>query len=181
MKNIVVAAIFGSIFIPLKSMAQEKNASFFAVELGRGSLHNPFFEDQPFFERDIYGYGLLKAGRAVSDRVLLGTEIELSARGEADSFGFSLNLAGIHAVGYYYPISDTGVFVKGGLGLSTLELSRLIIGNEVKSQFSTIVGLGLDVPMNVRFGLTPIIAYQRLIFSDGSANTFKLGLGFSWY
>jgi hypothetical protein len=110
-----------------------------------------------------------------------GSDRESSAAGYLKEFsgwvkdkdGVNLTVSFATASAYLYPNPENGFFVKGGLGIATIDFW--------KEYVAATVGAGYDIGLGARFGLTPYIDYHYGSFNDGNASLLKAGIGFNWY
>ena len=79
----------------------------------------------------------------------------------------------------FYPSAQGGFFLKGGLGLATveLELGALTIEEE---GIGLTLGLGYDARVGRNFALTPYFDILTSNYDGGSLNQVAFGLGFTW-
>ena len=106
---------------------------------------------------------------------LLGLDTEIVTRGNAT---FSL---------MYFPSSNGGFFLKGGLGAATVSWTSELLGLRVDRRgFGTTVGLGFDVRLGGNIYLTPAADWliQSFEFEAGENTTntlFLITLGLIWH
>lgn len=137
-------------------------------------------DDRPFG-----GAGYIRLGGTVSPNVLLGGEAIGWGRTEDD---VTLSRGNATFTAMIYPSSTGGFYLKGGLGVASINLSTSQ-GNVTVSVneggFGSTVGLGIDIPLG-RVSLTPAADWLFQAFDAGenlaSTNTlFLLTLGLAWY
>jgi hypothetical protein len=129
-------------------------------------------------ERETSAVGYFKIGGAVSDQVLIGAE---STAWVKDESGVTLSSTALNAVAYVYPNPTGGFYLKGGLGIATLEVDVGAFGSGSETGTALTLGVGYDIGFGGRFGLTP---YGGLVignYEGGSTNVLEFGLGVNWY
>jgi len=147
-------------------------------------------------DRENAGSGYLRIGGAVRPNLILAGELEgwdksFDDQGTTDhvTIGFVTGTA------LWYPEATGGFYVKGGLGVGSIE-------DEVKDPTFTVklessglaisFGLGYDYRVGKNFSLTPYASYVSTVGAkakvNGSstgeklnANLFQVGLGFTWH
>ena len=95
----------------------------------------------------------LKLGGTPSARLRLGSEVNVWIKDL--SGGVTESVGNVSAVAYFYPARRSGFFVKGGVGVASVELSQ---GGSSASQTGVgfLVGLGHDMPVSRKISLTPV-------------------------
>jgi len=129
-------------------------------------------------EREAGLSGYLKLGGTVNDRVLLGFE---SSGWTKEESGVTLSQGNASAVVWFYPTAASGFYLKGGLGLATLDLTIEDVGSGDETGAGVTLGLGFDARVGSNFSLTP---YGNLVvgnFDGGSTNVVQVGIGLSWH
>ena len=119
----------------------------------------------------------LRAGGTLSQRLLIGGEINGFTKSENDA---TLTVTNIGPVLQFYPSAQGGFFLKGGLGLATVEveLGGFSFDNE---GFGLTLGAGFDARVGRNFALTPYFDILASNFDGGvSLNQVAIGLGFTW-
>ena len=155
------------------AQAPAREGFFIGFGLGWGSLG---IEDAD--EREGGAAAYIMIGGALSPRVLLGAE---SSGWYKEEQGVTVTSSNLSAVAYVYPNPMGGIFLKGGLGVATLEVDAGSLGSASDSGLGLTVGAGYDIGFGGRFALTPFASFLYGSFDGGSTNTFQLGLGFNWY
>ena len=167
-----------SLGLPGQSSAQARpqvrEGFFIGFGLGWGSLGCSDCNGER--EGGLSGY--LKLGGTVNDQLLLGFETNGWTKEED---GVTLSQGNLSATGYFYPQPDKGFFVKGGLGLSTLDLKLSGLGSGSETGFGLIGGLGWDARVGSNFSLTPYANFVYGSFDNGSTNVIQAGLGLTWH
>ena len=133
-------------------------------------------------DRESSAAGYLKVGTALNEKVLLAAEFSGWVK---DKACVNLTVSFATASAYLYPNPENGFFVKGGLGIATIDVGLDLgglgdFGVSTRGRAAT-VGAGYDIGLGARFGLTPYIDYHYGSFNDGNASLLKAGIGFNWY
>ncbi len=96
--------------------------------------------------------GHLRLGGTLSPHVLLGGDIVGWTKSDS---GTTTTAGNVTFSAYYYPMVESGLFVTGGFGGSTYELSNS--GNHASaSGFGISLGVGYDIRVARMFSITPI-------------------------
>ena len=99
--------------------------------------------------------GYLRLGGTVSPKGLLGGEFAGWGRTVDD---VSVGASNTSFIVQFYPGSNGGVFLKGGLGVATIRVSTDVLGINVSATetgFGTTLGLGYDARVGSSIFLTP--------------------------
>jgi len=153
---------------------QTREGFFIGFGLGWGSLGC----DDCGGEREGGFSGYLKLGGTVNEKLLLGFETNGWTKEEE---GVRLSHANGSAVAYFYPQPESGFFIKGGLGVSNLDLGVSGFGSASETGFGLIAGLGYDARVGAMFSLSPYANYLYGSFDGGSTNVLQAGLGLTWH
>jgi len=162
-----------------------RDGFWIGLGLGAGSLG--FGGDVSGVDRETGLSGYLKLGATVSQHFLLGAETNGWTKSES---GVNTRVGSLSAVGYVYPSSTSGFFLKGGLGY--LAISDNANVQSTASGVAAQLGLGYDFRVGGNFSLTP---YANYIASSGAElkvggsgvggdinpNVFQFGLGVTWH
>lgn len=123
--------------------------------------------------------GFFTGGFAVNPRLFAGLEIngwlgnEDEGTVDAD-FLFAQYLA----TGHLFPLTGRGLFLKGGLGLSTLEVTTGTRGGgETRTGLGALIGVGYDIRVGENVALSPYATLGYGSFDDVSANVVHVGVG----
>lgn len=152
---------------------QTREGFWIGFGLGAGSLGCEDCGD-----RETALSGNLKLGGTINPRFLLGVETNGWYKSES---GVTLTYGNLSAVGYFYPSETSGFYLKGGLGLASLELDLDGFGSGSETGSGAVLGLGYDARVGRNFSLTPYLNFMAGSFDDGTANVVQLGLGFTWH
>lgn len=110
--------------------------------------------------RETSGVGFVRMGGTLSDRILLGGEVNLWSK-EQD--GVTVNLYGMLATLTLYPRPASGFFVKGGLGVSftdnEIHEGDKTITTDLGTGLGLLVGAGYDVRVRRNLSITPAVSF----------------------
>lgn len=169
---LAVAALLASTSVHAQGRPQTREGFFISFGLGYGSLGCEDCAD-----RVSGGSGYLALGGTLSQKVTLGGEVTGWGKSEND---VTLTFGTVGPVIRFYPSATGGFFLKGGVGLATLELDL--------GQFSgtatgagLVLGLGYDGRVGRNFSLTPFFDLVSGTFDGGTVNSVHFGLGFSFH
>jgi hypothetical protein len=121
--------------------------------------------------------GSLALGGTLRPNVLVGAEFNGWSKSEE---GATVRLANASAAAYWYPMVQSGLFLKGGAGYSRLSADDGIVSAS-DGGFGVLAGLGYDVRVARTTSITPVVNYFRGVFDGGSADVFQLGLGVTFH
>lgn len=120
--------------------------------------------------------GHLRMGGTLSQKLLIGGEVNVWTKTEE---GTTLTVSNFGPVLYFYPNPVGGLFLKGGLGLSTISIDLGAFDIDENGVGLTL-GLGYDARVGRNFALTPYFDILTSSYDGGSLNQFAFGLGFTW-
>lgn len=114
-------------------------------------------------ERQAGGSGYVRAGWTLNPHLLIGGELNVWARHDdpfdVDQWTYRYNASATATV---YPTAASGFFVKGGAGLSYLDVDRDFGDESVSLELGdgpgVVVGAGYDIHLG-RVALTPAVNY----------------------
>jgi len=118
----------------------------------------------------------LRAGGTLSQRLLIGGEVNGFSKSENDA---TLTVTHVGPIVQFYPSAQGGFFLKGGLGLATIEVEVGAFSVEQEG-FGLTLGLGYDARVGKNFALTPYFDILASNYDGGSFNQVAIGLGFTW-
>jgi hypothetical protein len=121
--------------------------------------------------------GYFKLGGTLSPNLLLGAELNGWHKNES---GASVEFGNASAAAYWYPMLQSGMFLKGGVGYSRLAADDGFISAS-DGGWGLIAGVGYDLRVARSTSLTPVINYFRGGFDGGSADVFQVGLGVTFH
>ncbi len=166
--------------------AQTREGFWIGFGAGAGSLG--FGGDATSDDRQTGLSGNFRLGATVSPHFLIGAE----TNGWTDETAGITTTAGVFsAMGYYYPMVQSGLYLKGGLGFLAVSDNAEI--NQGKAAgMAAQFGLGYDFRVGRNVSLTP---YANYIASTGAElkldgspsgvdinpNIFQMGLGVTWH
>ena len=137
--------------------------------------------------------GYLRLGGAVNPNWVIGGETQgwtYSKNGETDRFSY------LTAFSQYYPMVQSGFFMKGGFGLgaASFEVTDPTFGNQKVSSVgpAATLGLGYDLRVARNFSITPYANYLSEFGANAKSggsdlgyklngNVMQLGVGFTWH
>jgi hypothetical protein len=155
---------------------QTRQGFFIGLGIGAGSFGGEGGEDR---ETGLTGH--LTLGGTLTPQVLLAGEFTGWTKEED---GARLSHSNVSAAVQFYPMPDGGLFLKGGVGASTLTVSASGGGVTVSADetgFGATAGLGYDIRVGSNFSITPYGLFAWGSFDGGSANHFQGGLGVTWH
>ena len=157
--------------------AAARDGFFIGFGLGGGS-----FGCSECSNRESGFAGHLKLGGTVSPQLLLGAESSVWTK-EMEG-GVRFTHANLSALAQFYPSVAAGFFLRGGIGISTLEVSASDGGVSVSASDTGLglsAGLGYDIRVGQNFSISPYGTFDWGNFDGGSANNFQLGIGVTWH
>jgi len=119
----------------------------------------------------------LRMGGTLNKQWLLGGEIEAWSKEEN---GVTLSYTNVAPVVLFYPSPTGGFFLKGGLGVATVELDFGGVSGD-ESGAGILLGFGYDGRVARSFSLTPYFNMSAGNFDGGNANMFQFGLSFTFH
>ncbi|HMU60789.1 MAG TPA: hypothetical protein PKA66_03330 [Gemmatimonadales bacterium] len=134
----------------------------------------------------------LAMGGTVSQKLLLGGELNGWGKwGSAVDDG-GLILGNTSFVAYYYPGATSGLFIKGGIGLASYVSIDSSGTTTSGNGFGGVVGVGYDIPVGRTVSLTPVASFRfgsiGTISNDAASfpvgldqNVVDVGLGITWH
>jgi hypothetical protein len=155
--------------------AQTRQGFFFSGGLGHGSMALGC-DDCEGLGREGGVNGYFTLGGTLSPQVLLGVETNGWVK---SSNGNWQTLGSLMATAYFYPRTAQGLFVKAGLGGSSLIGDYNVLDQDLaaESGLGLLVGAGYDVRIGGNTSVTPYVTYVRGSFDGAAANVFQAGLG----
>jgi hypothetical protein len=150
---------------------QTREGFWISFGLGIGSLGCDDCDD-----REVGTNGYLRMGGTLSQRLLIGGEVNLWTKSED---GATLTVSNVGPVVTFYPNPMGGFFFRGGIGLSTVELELGSFSVDEEGVGLTL-GIGYDARVGRGFALTPYLDLLTSSYDGGSFNQIAFGLGFTW-
>jgi Outer membrane protein beta-barrel domain len=166
--------------------AQTREGFWIGFGAGAGSLG--FGGDATTDDRQTGLSGNFRLGATVSPHFLIGAE----TNGWTDETAGITTTAGVFsAMGYYYPMVQSGLYLKAGLGFLAVSDNADIAQGKAAGMAGQL-GLGYDVRVSRNMSLSP---YMNYIMSTGAElkldgtptgvdinpNIFQFGLGLTWH
>lgn len=171
--SLVVAASVVGTAAPASAQAPSRDGFFIGFGFGYGSLG---IEDEPDRESSMSGF--LTLGGALNQSILLAGESNAWLKEES---GVTLTVGSVNAVVYFYPTAGGPFFLKGGLGVATVEVDAGAVGSADDTGLGVTLGAGYDIGFGGRFAVTPFGNFLLGNFDGGSTNILQLGVGVHWY
>ena len=181
LRRMVVAGLAGLGFLLVASPVWAQVAEPAARRgfwIGFGFGHGSLGCDECGGEREGSLSGNLRLGGTLSQKVLLGFETNGWYKDEG---GATLTMGNASAVVIFYPSQTGGFHLKGGLGVSRLELDLDGFGRLSETGAGALLGIGYDFRVGRNFSLTPYLNGLGGNFDGGTANFWQIGLGVSWH
>jgi hypothetical protein len=134
------------------------------------------------------GTGHIRLGGTLNDQLLLGGDVTAWTKEEN---GITASIGNVSFIAQYYPMVQSGLFVKGGAGFSTIFFEGG--GNNTSGEsFGLSAGGGYDIPVGRNISITPIADFlfggSRDLQADGatqtagvSATMISIGLGVTFH
>lgn len=170
------------------AQAQVRDGFFVGVGAGWGSAKIDF-DGLDLDDREGALTGNIRVGTAIGDRTLAGLELN----GWFDSEeGNSLSLFNTTVALYFYP-ADSGLFVKGGVGLSRADVEVADLDENVSGiGWGVMAGLGYDIAIGDSTAVTPMATFWygkpgnlKLddidVIQEFSHNVFEAGVAITFY
>ena len=129
---------------------QVRKGFWIGFGFGYGSS-NVSCDSCPSTSRESGGTGFIKLGGTVSDKVLLGGEINAWTK---SSGGVTADLGNVSFAAYFYPQPKSGFFVKGGVGFAATRLHNS--GSADANGYGFVLGLGYDIRVGTNISITPV-------------------------
>ena len=120
--------------------------------------------------------GYLRMGGTLRQTLLIGGEVNVWTKTVDDA---TLTVGNVGPILVFYPNPDGGLFLKGGLGMATIDLD-FGFGSGEETGVGITLGIGYDARVGRGFALTPYFDILSSNFDGGSLNTIAFGLGFTW-
>lgn len=128
-------------------------------------------------EGSISGY--LKMGGTVSPKILLGGETNGWTRSEG---GGTITAANASFATYFYPQPANGLFLRGGIGASTISLDDGLGNTTNETGFGATLGGGYDLRVGANTSITPVLNWVWGNPADGfNHNFFQLAVGVTFH
>ena len=170
------------------AQAQTRDGLYVGFGAGYGSAKVEF-EDLDLDEREGALTGNIRVGTTIGDRALAGLELNGWFDSEDND---SLSLYNATLALYYYP-ADSGLFVKGGVGLSRADVEVGDLDENVSGVgWGVMAGLGYDIAISDSAALTPMATFwygkpgdlkvdDIEVIREFKHNVFEAGLSVTFY
>jgi hypothetical protein len=141
------------------SHPQERRGFWIGFGFGVGSA-SATCDDCNGSDRETSGVGYLKLGGTLSERLLLGAEVNVWSK---EQEGVTLNLSNVSATFTLYPRPSSGFFLKGGAGFSFTDTEFREGSRTIKVDLGTGVGVlagtGYDFRVGKNISITPAVNF----------------------
>ena len=117
--------------------------------------------------------GYIKFGGTLRENILLGVEMNGWTKSEGLA---TVRMGNFSGAAYWYPMPTAGLFVKGGVGYSVLNVDDGT-NSANDSGLGLLGGLGYDIRVGRNLSITPVANWFRGGFNGGSANVLQIGMG----
>jgi hypothetical protein len=167
--------------------AQTRAGIFVGVGAGWGSARVEADEFEGASDRQGDLTGQLRVGTTLSERLLVGAELNAWHHSEQ---GDKATLINASLAFYFYP-ADRGLFIKGGAGLSRADFD---IGGETVDGigWGLMGGLGFDIPIGRSAAITPVatfwfgkpgtLKFEGIdVLHNFRHNVVEIGVGITFY
>jgi len=179
----LLVVTLGSLSSPTAAAAQERSGFWFSVGGGPGSA-GVSCDDCGGNDRLNDGTGFLKGGWTLNPQTLVGLEFDLwSQQDRSSPLAATLNLYNVSGTLTYYPRASSAFFVKGGAGVSIVDLDGKMEGTTFTAYLGNglgiVAGAGYDFRMSRRLSLTTGVDYwygrigEVTLFGDALAKNWK--------
>ena len=141
------------------AMAQERGGFWIGAGTGLGSTGVSCGGCDS--EREGGGTGYIRAGWTMNDRLLIGGDVNIWRKGAELEEGLkaTINLYSVLGTATFYPSRSSGLFVKGGAGVSLLDTDVDFAGMnftvEMGKGLGLLAGVGYDFRVGRRISVTP--------------------------
>ena len=156
--SVVVCLAFASV-VSAASHPQERHGFWIGFGFGVGSA-NVTCDDCGSSSRETAAAGYLKLGGTLNDHLLLGGEVNVWSKKQE---GVTLTLSSGAVTLTLYPQPASGLFIKGGLGLSLVDTSFREGSSTVTIDpaygLGLMVGAGYDVRVGKNISITPAVNF----------------------
>lgn len=172
-----VLAVFGA-FMPSAAFAQRRHGALFSLGGGPGSASTSC--DGCSGGRITAAAGSIRVGVSLTERVVVGADVSLWVNVFSFEQDFSTTVSLYHVAGTvtYYPRAK-GLFVKGGIGVATADVTTRQPGTttivDIGRGLAVTGGIGYDTRISRRWSVTPAVSfsYGRLGDATFAGQTFR--------
>jgi len=184
MRAWILLGVAVSLLAPGSTLAQGSRYGGYWGSLGVG-VGQRIISESSETEWATGGTFYVRMGATVSDRFLVGAEVELWSKDENQVMTTRTNAT---LNGIFFPSPILGLFVKGGVGgaiVRAADVSSLPSSSSVwRYGMAATLGVGYDIPVGEALSLTPNLdfMYQWLNDFDVSDAAFiSLTIGVTWH
>lgn len=181
---LALTAAFGT---PLAAQNAQTREGFW-ISFGFGAGSADLTCDGCEVDRETGYSGYLRLGGTLRPNLLLGAESNGWTR---DDDGVESTIGFLSGVVYFYPTTTSGFWLKGGLGVSSFELTDGV-DELTTTGVGLTAGLGYDFRMTRNFSLTPYLTLLQQVGGNveineldldetANVNVIQIGLGFTWH
>jgi hypothetical protein len=149
--TVAVALVLAGASVANAQHAQTRKGFWIGFGLGMGSLG--FTCDGCISDRESALSGYLKMGGTLSPKLLLGGETNGWTKSEG---GTTMTAGNLSLTAYYYPVPAGGLFLRGGLGASSLQIT----GADAETGLGASIGAGYDIRVGTNFSVTPVLNFN---------------------
>jgi hypothetical protein len=162
----VIASVLTAAWMSLPSTAgaQDRQGLWVGAGGGWGSA-NVTTDELGAFGRENGGAFSVRLGGTLNPRLLLGGEFDIWSRTVEIEEGANVtaNIYNLSGTATFYPRPSSGFFVKGGAGLSFVDVTIDADGESVTFDLGKgpgfVAGAGYDIRLSRRVSLTPAVDY----------------------
>ncbi len=115
-----------------------------------------------------------RMGGTVNDHVLFGGQTQVWWRQEQP--GFDTQRVNVTATALIYPSTTSGLFFKGGFGVTTVE-EFVVVGTGI----GTTLGVGYDFRLGRNFYVTPNLDLLIHLLENSTSSSLLFTLGLVWH
>jgi outer membrane protein with beta-barrel domain len=156
--SVVVCLAFASV-VSAASHPQERHGFWIGFGFGVGSA-NVTCDDCGSSNRETAAAGYLKLGGTLNEHLLLGGEVNVWSKKQE---GVTLTLSSGAVTLTLYPQPASGLFIKGGVGLSMVDTQfregSTTVTIDPGYGLGVIVGAGYDVRVGKNVSITPAVNF----------------------
>jgi hypothetical protein len=168
-KPLVAAAVLAACLTPSLALAQRHSGVWISGGGGVGwaKVHCEANCDEEESNTGLQLY--IDGGIAANEKLLIGAEFNSWSRSfEAGGSDRSLRLNAILATVLFYPSDSSGLFIKGGFGVSYANLkgASFLVTPDLGAGTGITYGIGYDITIGKSVYLTPAVGLQHGFLGD---------------
>lgn len=160
------------------STPNERHGAWLSFGLGAGTDSYRYDVDNGFGHSLTKPSFFIAGGGTVNPHLRLGGEINAWVNTYTDGTGYNIteSLVGGLLTGQVYPVTNLGLFVKGGVGISRsgADVSGGGYG-PAEVGFAYLYGAGYEVKLGRNFFITPLVTVMNHVSNPGNRNSDPLG------